>query len=640
MSRKISMSEETYKRKLTAIFSTDVKGYSRLMGGDELATVAILKKYRQVIAEYINRYQGRVIDSPGDNLLAEFASVVNAVECALAVQEEISNRNKEVPEERRMEFRIGIHLGDVIQDKDRIYGDGVNIAARLEGLANAGEVWISGMAYDQVKSKITVGFEYQGRQKVKNISDPIRVYRLLTDPDKSGSTIYRRKKDDPRHRARMTVLVISVMVISIVAAVVGFKLYFHGSSAGPIKKAIAAHKMRANLKNIPSIAVLPFLNMSKDTGQEYFADGFTEDLITDLSKISGLRVISRNSVFVYKGKPVNIAKVGKEFGVGYVLEGSVRKIGNQVRINAQLIDVKTINHVWADRYDRDLKDIFNLQDEVSKKIVSALALKLTEGEEARIFKKATKNMDAYDVYLRGMGFYSRFTHHFNGKARELFKRAIKIDPRFAEAHAAMGWTYVTDWFMGWTKDLNSLEQAQESAEIALSLDENASKALCLLGSVLLWKKKHDEAIVAYEKSLALNPNYAEALSGMGDTLSWAGRPKEGIPLIEEAISLNPSQEGYYQFYLGHAFYLTKRYNQAIEALQKSLNQNPDFFPSRVYLAAVYSEIDQIGFAKDEMGEVSKKLTKDSFDELGEKLPYKDPKMLQRVLDALEKVVGK
>ena len=633
------MSKETYKRKLAAIFSTDVKDYSRLMGEDELATVATIKKYRQVITEHINRFQGRVIDSPGDNILAEFDSVVNAVECALAVQEEIKSQNKEVPEKRRMEFRIGVNLGDVIQDKDRIYGDGVNIAARLEGLANAGEVWISSMAYDQVKSKIPVGFEYQGKQKVKNIPDPIRVYRLLTDPVKSGSTIYRRKKDDPRHRARMAVMVISVMVVSIVAAIVGFKLNFHGSN-GPIKKAITAHRMRVNLKNIPSIAVLPFLNISEDAEQEYFADGFTEDLITDLSKISGLRVISRNSVFAYKGKSIKIKEVGKEFGVGYVLEGSVRKIGDQVRINAQLIDVKTINHVWADRYDRDMKDIFNLQDEVSQKIVSALALELTKGEEARIFKKATKNMDAYDVYLRGMGFYSRFTHHFNGKARELFKRAIKLDPKFAKAYAALGWTYVTDWFMGWTKDLYSLEQAQESAKIALHLDENATKALCLLGSVLLWKKKHDEAIVAYEKSLALNPNYAEALSGMGDTLAWAGRPKEGIPLIEEAISLDPSQVAYHQFFLGHAFYLTHQYNRAIVALQKSLNQNPDFFPSRIYLAAVYSEIDQVGFAKDEMDEVLKRVPGDSFDELHQKLPYKDPKMLKRVLDAIKKVVGK
>ncbi|MCP4367904.1 MAG: tetratricopeptide repeat protein [Deltaproteobacteria bacterium] len=633
------MSEETYKRKLTAIFSTDVKDYSRLMGEDELATVEILKEYHQVITEYINRYQGRVIDSPGDNLLAEFASVVNAVECALAVQREIKDRNKEVPEKRRMEFRIGVNLGDVIQDKDRIYGDGVNIAARLEGLANAGEVWISSMAYDQVKGKIAVGFEYQGRQQVKNIPDSIRVYRLLTDPDKSGATIYRRRKDDPRHRAWMAVVVISVMVISIVAAVFGFKLYFHGSD-GPIKKAIIAHRMRANLKGIPSIAVLPFVNISEDAEQEYFADGFTEDLITDLSKISGLRVISRNSVFVYKGKSVNIKEVGKEFGVGYVLEGSVRKIGDQVRINAQLIDVKTINHVWAERYDRDLKDIFNLQDEVSQKIVSALALKLTKGEETRIFKKATKNMDAYDVCLRGKEYYSRFTKPFNEKARELFKRAIKIDPRFAEAHAALGWTYVTDWSMGWTNDLEYLEQAYELAGIALSLDENAHKALCLMGYVLLWKKKHDESIEAYEKSLALNPNYAEALSGMGDTLAWAGRPKQGIPLIEEAISLNPNQAEYYQFNLGHAFYLTHRYNQAIEAFQKSLNQNPDFFPSRIYLAAVYSEIDQIGFAKDEMDEVLKRITIDSFDKLSQKLPYRDPKMLKRVLDAIKKVVDK
>jgi adenylate cyclase len=631
------MTQETYKRKLTAIFSTDVKDYSRLMGEDELATVAILKQYRRVITDFINRHQGRVIDSPGDNLLAEFASVVDAVECALAVQKEIKNRNQKVPKQRRMEFRIGINLGDVIQDRERIYGDGVNIAARLEGLANAGEVWISGTAYDQIKSKIAVGFEYQGRQQVKNIPDPIRVYRLLTDPDKSGSTIYRRKRNDPQHRRRMTVAMVSVTVVAIVAAVVGFKLYFHGDD-GPLKKAITAHWRGTVSEDIPSIAVLPFLNMSEDAEQEYFADGFTEDLITDLSKISGLRVISRNSVFVYKGKSVKIAEIGKEFGVGYVLEGSVRKVGNQVRINAQLIDVKTIDHVWADRYDRSLKDIFNLQDEVSQKIVSALALKLTEGEEARIFKKATDNMDAYDAYLRGMEYYSRFTQHFNEKARELFKRAIQLDPRFAAAHASIGWTYFTDWSMGWTENPASLEQAHESAEIAISLDKDASKALCLLGSVLLWKKKHDEAIAAYEKSLALNPNYAEALSGMGDTLSWAGRPKEGIPLIEEAIALNPSHEGYYQFFLGHAFYLIHRYSQALEALQSSLNQNPDFFPSRIFLAAVYSEMDQMAFAKDEMDEVSKRLPLDSFDQLGQKLPYKDPKTLQRVVGALTKVV--
>ena len=630
------MTQETYRRKLTAIFSADVKGYSRLMGEDEIATVATMTHYRQVIAGFINRHDGRVIDSPGDNILAEFASVVDAVACAVAVQEEIKSQNSDVPKKRRMEFRIGINLGDVILDKDRIYGDGVNIAARLESLANAGEVWISGTAYDQVKSKIGVGFEYQGRKQVKNIPEPVRVYRLITDPGKAGKTIYRRKRNDPKHRRRMALATTAIMVAAIIASVVGFKLYFHGPG-GPIKRAIAAHRRGAVAADIPSIAVLPFLNMSGDEEQDYFADGFTEDLITDLSKIAGLRVISRNSVFAYKGKPIEIKEVARAFDVGYVLEGSVRKVGEQVRINAQLIDVKTIDHVWAERYDRDLQDVFNLQDEVSQKIVSALALKLTEGETARILKKDTDNMDAYDAHLRGMEYYSRFSSHYNEKARELFKRAIQLDPRFATAHASLGWTYFSDWTMGWTDDSAALERAHESAEIALSLDTDASKALCLLGSVLLWEKKHEEAITAYEKSLSLNPNYAEALSGMGDTLSWAGRPKEGIPLIEEAISLNPSYMGYYQFVLGHAYFLIHRYSQSLEALQASLNKNPDFFPSRIYLAAAYSEMDQMAFAKDEMDEVLKRVTSASFDALSRKLPYKDQKMLVRVVDALKKV---
>lgn len=630
------MIEERTRRKLSGILSADAVGYSRLMQDDEALTIRTLEDIKEMMTNLIKQYRGRVVDAPGDNLLAEFGSVVDATECAVKIQQELKIKNAELPDNREMLFRIGVNLGDVIEDKERIYGDGVNIAARLEGLANAGEVWISGTAYDQVKRKLSAGYEYQGRQHVKNIPDPIRVYRLLTDPKLTGRTIYRHKKDDPRHRRKMTAALTIAMVMAVVAAIVAFKMYFHGPD-GPLKNVISKHRRSAVSTDMPSIAVLPFLNLSEDTEQEYFADGFTEDLITDLSKISGLRVISRNSVFSYKGKAVKIAEVGRELNVGYMLEGSVRKVGDKVRINAQLIDVKTIDHVWAERYDRDLKDIFNLQDEVSQKIVAALALKLTAGEEARLLKKATDNLEAYDVYLRGIEFYSRFSQHFNEKARGLFKRAIKLDPRFADAHANVGWTYFNDWSMGWTQDTQALDRAYESAEIALSLDDNASKALCLLASVLLWKKKHDEAIAAYEKSLALNPNYAEALSGLGDTLAWAGRPEEGIPLIQEAISLNPGHLAFYQFFLGHAYFLTHRYEQALDALQKSLNQNPDFFPSRIILAAVYSEMDQIVLAQEEMAEVMQRITKGSFANLGQKLPYKDPKYLQRVLDALAKL---
>ncbi len=636
----IAMTDEGYKRKLSAIISADAVGYSRLMSEDEEHTVRTITAYREVLASIINGFVGRVVDSPGDNLLAEFESVVDAVKCALDIQREIKAQNETLPVEKRMQFRIGVNLGDVIHERGRIYGDGVNIAARLEGLARPGEVWISGTAYDQVKSRVSVGFEYQGRQHVKNIKDPIRIYRILPDPEWSGKTLYKRRKDDPRHRRKAVLVTLTAAVVLAVAgAFAAIKMYSR-SRVAPAQRAVAEHRQGALSAGLPSIAVLPFVNMSQDPEQEYFADGFTEDLITDLSKIAGLRVISRNSVFLYKGKPVKISEIAREFDVGYVLEGSVRKVGPEIRINAQLIDVNTVGHIWADRYDRRFEAIFDLQDEVCQKIVSALALKLTSGEEARLFKKSTENLEAYDVYLRGMELYARFTQSSNEKARAFFTRATRLDPRFAEAYAKMGWTHFNEWSMGWSQDPQSLDRAHEAAETALSLDEDAAKALCLLGSVLLWEKKHNDAVAAFEKSLKLEPSYADALSGLGDVLAWSGRPEDGIPLIQEAIRLNPAHRVYYMFYLGHAYFLTHRYSQALEALRKSLNQNPDFFPSRIMLAAVYSEMDQIVFGRQEMAEVLKRVSLKSFEAMEQKLPYKDPLVLQRVKTALSKLEPK
>ena len=369
------MAEEHVKRKISAIFSADVEGYSRLMGDDEVATVRTLENYRKVMVDLIEQHRGRVVDSPGDNLLAEFGSVVDAVQCAVEVQQVLKAKNAELPENRRMEFRIGINLGDFIEEGERIYGDGVNIAARIEGLAEGGGICISGTAFDQVETKLGLDFEYLGEQAVKNIKKPVRVYRVRMESDFSDMEL----------------------------------------SGG------------LSLPDKPSIAVLPFVNMSGDPEQEYFSDGITEEIITALSRSPKLFVIARNSTFTYKGKSAKVQKVAEDLGVRYVLEGSVRKAGDRVRITAQLIEAKTGHHLWAERYDRDLKDIFALQDEVAVKIMSAIGAELTRGERALLLGKGTDNVEAYLMVLQGFEYWYRHTEETNLQARKLGEEAIRPD---------------------------------------------------------------------------------------------------------------------------------------------------------------------------------------------------------------------
>jgi adenylate cyclase len=625
-----------FKRKLTAIFTADVEGYSRLMGSNELATVETLKEYRTVFTEFIAKYRGRIIDSPGDNLLAEFESIVDAVQCAIDLQKDLSARNKSLSKDRQMTFRIGINLGDVLQDGNQIYGDGVNIAARVEKLAETGGICISGSAYDQVKNKLSVGYEFLGMQKVKNISEPVRAYRILMDSVSAGDTVFRRKKDDPRHRRNAAIIMGVILGLGLILG--GIHRYRNANSEKvPHVISLLKKRMTSGASSIPSIAVLPFVNMSGDPAQEYFADGFTEDLITDLSKLSELLVIARNSVFTFKGKPVNIEEVGKDLGVRYILEGSVRKEGGKVRINAQLIDVKSGGHIWADRYDRNVEGIFDLQDEVSQKIVSALALKLSIGEEERLLKKETANIDAYDAYLRGLEFFSRFTKESNDQARLNFEKASNLDPNFASALSKLGWTYFVDWSMGWSHDPQSLKIAMEKGEKALSANPSSFEGQCLIASVLLWEKKHDEAIAKYQKAIDLNPNYSEACSGLGEALTWAGRPREGIPLIEEAIRLNPRHPAYYEFNLGHAYFLLNQNEKAVSVFQKSLDINSSFFPSRIFMAAAYSRMGKINEGKKEIQPVISRLNTDSLRSLGLRLPYKNQEHLEELMIYLEKV---
>jgi len=576
------MAPNALQRKLIAILSADVKGYSRLMGEDEVATVRTLTASKEAVAGLIQQFRGRVVDSPGDNVLAEFSSVVDAVECAVEIQRVLKARNAELPENRRMEFRIGVNLGDVIAEGDRIYGDGVNIAARVEGLAEGGGICISGSAYEQIENKLTLEYEYLGEQAVKNIKKPVRVYRVE---------------------------MATVAAVPTVSTVL-------------------------ELPDKPSIAVLPFVNMSGDSEQEYFSDGMTEDLITDLSKISGLFVIARNSVFTYKGRPVKVEEVGRELGVRYVLEGSVRKAKDRVRITAQLADAKTGGHLWAERYDRDLEDVFALQDEVAREIVAVLSVKLTEDEQERLMCKYTCNTEAYDHFLRGLEYFSRFTKDANLQARRMFEKAIALDPEYALAHSMLGFTHLMEWPTGWSQDPQWLERAFELAQRAITLDSSLPEAHCLLGNIYLWRKQHEQAIAELEKTISLDPNHADGLTDLGSILNWAGRPEEAAELVMRAMRLNPTYPAFYLFNLGHAYFLMERYEEAIAALKRVLNRNPSFWPAHFYLVASYSELGREEEAQAHMTELLREWSEGSLETARQRLPYKDPAVLERTLNDL------
>ena len=605
------------------------------MGDDEMATIETLTAYRELMSSCIEQYCGRVVDSPGDNLLAEFVSVVDAIECAADIQKKLKSQNEELPETRRMAFRIGVNLGDVIQDGDRIFGDGVNITARMEGLAEAGGICISGTAYDHVKNKLHFGYEFLGKQKAKNISDPVRAYRVLTRPEDAGTLKYKVKRDDPKHRRRVRLVIIAILVAFIAGMVVWKHQMDKKGRKPPIVRLLEKHRA-LKLPDKPSIAVLPFTNMSGDIEQDYFSDGITEDLITDLSHISGLFVISRNSVFTYKGKAVKVEEVAKDLGVRYVLEGSVRRVRDQVRITAQLIDAKTGHHVWAERYDRDMKDIFALQDEVTGKIVEALAVNLVADEHARLTKKDTDNLGAYDLVLRGSAHFRRHTKESNELARAMFAQAVQLDPNYTAAYEGLVWTRLMARMYGWSDDPKLLDDALELGKKAVSLDKSSPQGHVILGHVYLWKKLHEEAITEFEKAVSLNPNDADALSSLGGALVFSGLPEKALGYIEKAIRLNPNYPEYYIFNLGQAFFQLKMYEEAVMALRKSIIKNPNFMPAHYVLAACYGHLGKQEFARAKAEEVKRMIPGFSVKVSSEILPFKDEDDFEHFAEGLRK----
>ena len=628
------MATQDFKRRLTAIFNADVEGYSRLMREDEEATVRTITAYRAAMAKLIQQYRGRVVDSPGDNILAEFTSVVDAVNCAVEIQRELAERNAELPVERKMQFRIGVNLGDVIEEGERIYGDGVNIAARVEGLAEGGGICISGTVYDAIEAKLGLEYEYLGEQEVKNIDKPVRAYRVLSFPGAAAHRVIKAKRAVGRTWRNIFVAIAAILVVG--AAVATWQFYFRA----PTMEVASVEKMAFPLPKKPSLAVLPFDNLSGEPEQDYFSDGITESIITALSNVSNLFVIARNSSFTYKGKPVKVQQVAEELGVRYVLEGSVQRSGDRVRITAQLIDALTGHHLWAEQYERKFGDIFVLQDDITEHVTVALKVKLTEGEQARIRRGHANNPEAYVYWLRGLEFNRIYTKGACAQARKLYEKAAELDPNYGHAWQSIGWTHYRDGRFGWTDTPDqSLVLAEEMAQKSLTMNDSDANAYALLSVVYMARRQHDKAVAYGEKALALAPDFADLNATIAIPLMYAGRAEEAIELVKNAMRLSPYYPAWYLAVLGIAYRITGQYEEAIALLESwRARANPRSALPYLCLAYTYVEAGRGEEAQVAVAEVLKRKPKASIAGYlkANTFPYKDPAAIERIIDSLRK----
>ncbi|MET0875308.1 MAG: adenylate/guanylate cyclase domain-containing protein [Pseudolabrys sp.] len=526
------MAEAHVERRLAAILAADIAGYSALMGADEVRTVHDLKGHQAIVLPMVGEFGGRIIDTAGDGILAEFPSVVNAVKCAVSIQSEMIERNAAINPKNRMQFRVGINVGDVIYDEARIYGDGINVAARLEGIADPGGICISSKVYEEINGRFDFVFEDMGPQQLKNITRPVRAYRVRLD----GRTL----------------------------------------AASPTLA----------LPDKPSIAVLPFQNMSGDPEQDYFCDGLVEDIITTLSKLAGLRVIARNSTFIYKGRSVDIREAAKQLGVRYVLEGSVRKSGNRIRITAQLIDAQDGTHLWAERYDRAMDDIFAIQDEITLVLATELQVKLTEGEHARLHYTTTTNVEAWTCWVQGMSHHRQaVTKDAQSQARFFWERALALDPASASLNAELGLLHSFDARFGWWDDRETaIEKALAYVDRALEIDPGNADAYTVSSLILLFQRQHDEAVAAARKAVELAPGSADTAELASHVLAASGYPEEAVVLSEKAMTLSPNYPAVYLGTLGNAYRLSGRTEQAIEAFQAYHARSPGFGLTDIVIA--------------------------------------------------------
>jgi adenylate cyclase len=626
------MTQEGFKRKLTAILSADVAGYSRLMGDDEVATVSTLKSYREIITEKVQAFNGRVVDSPGDNILSEFRSIVDAVKCAVAIQEGLRAENDKLPENRQMNFRIGVNLGDVIQDGDRIYGDGVNIAARIEGLADPGDVAISGTAFDNIRNKLDCGYQFSGEHAVKNIANPVRVYKVLTNPESAGKVIGEKRFLGWMSRRVAMAFILALAIVT--GGLVSYYIYLHQS--GRIEPA-SIDKMAFPLPDGHSIAVLPFTNMSGDPQQEYLSDGFTEQLITNLSLVPKLFVIARNSSFSFKGKAVKVQQVAEELGVRYVLEGSIQKADERVRINAQLIDAISGRHVWAEKYDRQLKDIFALQDDITLKIISEVGAEVTRGDRARINAIGTTNFDAYIKAIQGWEYFYAPTRETNRQARKLAEEAAAIDPGYQNAYCLIGITHSMDVFLGTSNSpQKSFETAVNYFQKVLAVDEDHPIARSALAYVYGMQRKYEQALAQAQQAIESNPGRANTHFVLGSILYFTGKYEEALQTLKKAIRLDPKGPAYYHLAMGHAYRGLGQYKEAISAYKKAFEGKPNYWMPRVFLAATYNMAGQEEMARAEAAEVLRINPKFSLEKLEKSLPYKDKNYLNQAIEGMRR----
>ena len=570
------MAQEGYKRKLAAILSADVEGYSRLMDDEEEATVRTLTIYRNAITDLTQQFRGRIVDSPGDNILAEFSSVVDAVNCAVEIQKELAKRNADFPDSRKMQFRIGVDLGDVIEEDSRIYGDGVNIAARVEALSMAGGICLSGRAYDQVENKLGLEYENLGEHQVKNISRPIRVFRVITETDLSE------------------------------------RLSFEENSVLPLPVK-------------PSIAVLPFNNMSGDSEQEYFSDGITEDIITALSRSPWLFVISRNSSFVYRGASVDIKKVSKELGVRYILDGSVRNARDRIRVTAQLIDGTTGIHIWAEKYDGELRDIFDLQDQITQQVVAAVLtqIQMYIGENTKRLERP--DVVTWDLLARGWKLFYELTKESLAEAEAIFRRAVASSPTSCDAHHLLASTIIHRAQMGYIADIEAaISESYEFAQRAIVLDERNEYAHWGYGFIQLWRRKHELAVAELKRAIELNPNCSLAYGTLGTVLSYSGEPDESIKNNEIAIRLNPRDISIFFRYSGLAMahFVAGRYSEAAQWARKCIHRKPIWRVAHAVLVASLAQLDHTKEAKEAVSNYLENIPGDTISKL-RFLPFKN-----------------
>ncbi len=576
------MKSETTRR-LAAIVSADVVGYSRLMGADETGTLRALRGHRgELIDPLIASHGGRTVKTMGDGLLLEFPSAVDAVTCAVAIQTGMIERNTGLAEFQALRFRIGVHIGDIIVEGDDIFGDGVNVTTRIEALADPDGIAISDDAYRQVRDRLDVVWLDAGEYQVKNIARGIAIWRWAAQHQPTPHSETHRSAPDAASQT-------------------------------------------------PAIAVLPFENRSGDPEQTYFADGITEDIITQISKTGGLLVISRNSTFTYKGKAVRAQNVCRDLGVRYVLEGSVRKAGERVRITAQLVDGHSGLPVWADRYDRELADIFAVQDDVTEQIVQALAVNLIPADAKPVARLETAIPAAYDCVLRGREQYRLFTQDGNVKARCLYEQAIALDPNYAAAYAGLAVVNLHEWFLG---SATALDRALDLARKAEALDPSLPLVYEALGNILLFKREYDKAFAAIRTWIKVEPGNADAYANLAGLLQFSGEPEQVAPLIERAIRLNPFHPFYYTLYAGQALTMMERYAEAVETLERCAARNPAAVPPHLYLAVCYGLMGKSAQAKAALAAVLRVYPGFSLSSVAVNYPYRRESDAARLVEGL------